>query len=1773
MMSLQDQLSQIHQSSRAVALDRNRKEKLHSISFLYDRAYAATQDYESILSESLNALDKLETLDSRFAKFRDTIFSEYSLRIDRESQSKEQEENLGKTIDAFLSMLSPYWHLAISVKVAEWPLRRFSMNIYNSEYLLLCSLPYYDQPIFERMLYIIPALPPMFQWLQSFKKSGKCPTSSTIKRAFCDETFVNLYSKFIIKEVSHSNIYRRELVFFTSMLITSIASLSASGSNGLSNVIALSLESSSALMASAKNESKISAYTILAVISSAVPLSKDVIVASIDTVLTTLNGVFTISALKCILKLYYTIQTDSLDPLPSSIFSKLPENLLKDYQDTIFSTNENKKFMIAYIRGALREQGAMLNIMNTLELLGKFGITKKEFSLIEQDALEIVSKDNNHDLGGYVSLFKYLFNRDQILFREIVNKAHLTVSGLELLLHSTISDRNPEDETFVDAEEEREVDDVDSVLGDSSGEIPEEYTLTAFDTVSFLSSDRSTAETFYKLRDIYFKSIQTYSFETFLRQAFKDDDQRISFLLRIASEEVSPIRARTLALSLVKKCIDSINDNTLIYSIIPIVCTFLLDTNVRLRSSAIDIIDSLSAKKTANAKILCLQYIYDGSKSKKVAILSPKDGDLLLHALQKEENLFKIDSGSFLNLFGTILGSKKSGQVFLAFFAAHGLENNVPDIKRKLMRITAAGCNAVKRASEPSEIFGSFINSYIALRDDWIDKCRYTNCNFNSFENDILSLISVKESNKDALLFLEQALISPHEHLSNTAQNRLKDIFSTISFDNQIHLINCILENGLSDKKITCYDPADLLEELRLGDKVMVQLFKGSVLSNSSQAQTNIPKRRRASSASTRHAMREMGVSFLARQHLQKLTVLLEVLHHFSLLKEFVPSIQLLEPLFTILDDLETLGMDGKLPVLYAQETLASCMVNLIRKVSENHVHVDDISSIRADIVVSSIRSSDSPQVQNKLLLVVAALASFVPELVLHSVMPIFTFMGAHTIRQDDEFSSQVVEETIRCVVPALASTAKSGMDEEIDFLLTSFVSAFPHIPRHRRVKLFTTLATTLGSRISIHLILFLCGQQYAAAYSKHKMDTCTALVDFSSTFLQRFTSAEQFEAARKYLNLWKMVPENPVEKESKIYNNLTTRVVFSPSILLMNKSELYNLRRGLVSYLRHSLVDFKGSNGYPRLSIVISSEFLQKESIDKNLGVVSALIADLLDLVDEYSGNVEDEEIVKKMYKLLGNILSFLPLRYYVDSASRILKSKSSSIRTMRHLTALTGTKFEFEEADDPYARLGIEALVPIFLHLIESNIDVELSQSSFDTVASLFRRFGETLESSSLSKSVMNVAVGQFGLLSSNSPELVVSSINCITSIALIEGVKIIGYFPKIVTPVYKIFDVLVESDDEDSSRLGETAILVLFATLVRKIPNFMIPEIENFENLVFKSNFVPLQVRTSVLMAIVESADSKTVLTAMCNLWDSVSSLDTSTIGLFLSALEATIDKLERKVAISESAIFTRFFLHALEFKSKTKFDINTANRIESTIDKCGIDYVLKLNDKSFRPLFASIVRWAFDENKDEQHNRSLHLQSFFKFFNKLQEQLQSIITTYYSYLLDSVEKLLSNFSASKLEDIPLRRLILISLTASFKYDQIGFWQSSTRFDSVSLSLCNQLGNVEDKIGKHLIKAITTLVKVSGSDEHNKAVNALLMLHMKAECKPREKYWTVRVLKSIYKKVGENWLSLLPQLVPLIAELLEDDDESVEAEVRTGLAKVIEQVMGEPLDRYLE
>lgn len=61
-------------------------------------------------------------------------------------------------------------------------------------------------------------------------------------------------------------------------------------------------------------------------------------------------------------------------------------------------------------------------------------------------------------------------------------------------------------------------------------------------------------------------------------------------------------------------------------------------------------------------------------------------------------------------------------------------------------------------------------------------------------------------------------------------------------------------------------------------------------------------------------------------------------------------------------------------------------------------------------------------------------------------------------------------------------------------------------------------------------------------------------------------------------------------------------------------------------------------------------------------------------------------------------------------------------------------------------------------------------------------------------------------------------------------------------------------------------------------------------------------------------------------------------------------------------------------------------------------------------------------------------------------------------------------------------------------------------------------------------------------------------------------------VKCQNALTEKLGEDWLGLLPEMLPLVGELQDDDDEGVEREVGRWILRM-EGILGESLDEMLK
>ena len=122
--ALASQLAQIRAYS-TYPLNLKAQKKAHSRSLLFEPSVAASQDFESLYQICYEGFQELCRLDSRFASFADSIFSEQSRHQDRTQMTAAQNERLDFVIGEFLHLVGSKLLLNPALKAVEWLVRRF----------------------------------------------------------------------------------------------------------------------------------------------------------------------------------------------------------------------------------------------------------------------------------------------------------------------------------------------------------------------------------------------------------------------------------------------------------------------------------------------------------------------------------------------------------------------------------------------------------------------------------------------------------------------------------------------------------------------------------------------------------------------------------------------------------------------------------------------------------------------------------------------------------------------------------------------------------------------------------------------------------------------------------------------------------------------------------------------------------------------------------------------------------------------------------------------------------------------------------------------------------------------------------------------------------------------------------------------------------------------------------------------------------------------------------------------------------------------------------------------------------------------------------------------------------------------------------------------------------------------------------------------------------------------------------------------------------------
>lgn len=303
----------------------------------------------------------------------------------------------------------------------------------------------------------------------------------------------------------------------------------------------------------------------------------------------------------------------------------------------------------------------------------------------------------------------------------------------------------------------------------------------------------------------------------------------------------------------------------------------------------------------------------------------------------------------------------------------------------------------------------------------------------------------------------------------------------------------------------------------------------------------------------------------------------------------------------------------------------------------------------------------------------------------------------------------------------------------------------------------------------------------------------------------------------------------------------------------------------------------------------------------------------------------------------------------------------------------------------------------------------------------------------------------------------------------------------------------------------------------------------------------------------------------------------------MGSFMSILQEHIGVMKKEDLLSHQSQLTTFFLEALDFRAQhSEDDLEEVGKTESWIIDCLVAMVVKLSEVTFRPLFFKLFDWA--KTEDAPKDRLL---TFYNLANCIAEKLKGLFTLFAGHLVKPFADTLNQVNISKTDEALfdseqdpekcclLLQFILNCLHKIFLFDTQNF-MSKERAEALMMPLVDQLENrlggedrFQERVTKHLVPCIAQFSVAMADDSMWKPLNYQILLKTR-DSSPKVRFAALITVLALAEKLRENYIVLLPESIPFLAELMEDECEEVEHQCQQTIQQ-LEAVLGEPLQSY--
>jgi U3 small nucleolar RNA-associated protein 10 len=661
---------------------------------------------------------------------------------------------------------------------------------------------------------------------------------------------------------------------------------------------------------------------------------------------------------------------------------------------------------------------------------------------------------------------------------------------------------------------------------------------------------------------------------------------------------------------------------------------------------------------------------------------------------------------SIARQLSTSTESKKSRKVKASlsaqicdFLASHAAKTTVPSVKLTLLKIVNGAGSEALHAQE--DILAPALKQSLVSPLQVVDADNLKSNQEKELQIELFRTIGPDSKAGLSILAstLSEQTIDVRPDVVHCAYGRLIEIWEDLSPEASERLAGLLVDATLRNLEMAKADlyhdlASGTIRNLKLPGHVLVKLVDGLPNAlNMPDAPPATKRRRTSRSEKARLAAVEPADLSAA---LAKYTLVLELVEN----NRPAEHPELLQGLFRVLEELQNFRLQIQSGLVYLQGLTIGCLLAIVDKLKMKKNTTLDASSIRPDLIVDCIRHSTNAQVQSTALLLISSLSSWQPDTVVHSIMPIFTFMGNTILRQGDEYSAHVTDKTVSRVVPPLVeSFRKKNKDIVVgaSSLLLSFTAAFEHIPLHRRLALFEHVARTVGPQESLYALIAMLIDAYP---------TDARAKRFVAELLNQFEPSVSLKTIRKCLDLvWDIFRSrrtisnhvlNMSERPKDTHDNVAAN-------LLIALAELLNDRqlRGQMSKSFES-GDIDSANAQRMACVELIQEAIRLSQFLKS-----------------------KPDLAQPAANVLSSIVNLLPTIELVQCSETLLAQKDDEVRLVAISSVLSRAReVSNPGSDDVSSLLGFMSKLT---SLLSEPDNVALCSQAITCAGQIIKRFGK--------------------------------------------------------------------------------------------------------------------------------------------------------------------------------------------------------------------------------------------------------------------------------------------------------------------------------------------------------------------------------------------------------------------------------------------------------------